>query len=299
MGRRVVAIINPVSGRRNMLPVVRRIGRLLQDGGGEMQLEVTTRAGHATDLASQAALTADAVLAVGGDGTVCEVVNGLIGRNIPIVILRTGTENLLAGELKMPTEPEQVARTLLRGRPFPCDVGMVNGQCFLAVVGVGFDAECVARMSQLRKGHITRWDYFWPIWRTFWAHRFPVIRIEADNEVVFDGPGLAIIGGIGQYSAGMRILRHARCDDGLLDLCVLPCRSKPALLGHAGRVFLGRHLDKARVLYRQCREICVSSDEKVPIEVDGEPGGFLPAVATVLPSGTTFLQDDESKVATN
>ena len=270
MTRRVVAILNPVSGRQNMLPAVRQVGRVLERNDGHLEVAVTDSAGHATELARQVPPDIDTVLVVGGDGTVSEVVNGLIGRDTPVVVWATGTENLLARELGMPTTPKDVARLLLEGEPFGCDVGVFNDRRFLAMAGIGFDAECVMRMSGTRRGHITHWDYFWPIWRTFWAHRFPVLRVEADGVCIFEDRGLMLAGVIRRYSAGLRILAHARYDDGLLDVCVIPCASRTTLLGHACRAFLRRHVGRGGVVYCHCRRIRISSPEKVPIELDGE-----------------------------
>lgn len=291
MSKRVLAIVNPISGRRNMAPVVRTIGRLLEKAGSTLHAEATTRAGEASELAAAAADRFDAVLVVGGDGTVCEVVNGLIERPLPIVILRTGTENLLAHELNMPVDPAEVARTLLTGESFPCDVGEANGRRFLAVCGVGFDAEVVARLTRIRRGHITHADYFWPIWRTFWGHRFPHLEVEADGEAVFSGQGMAFVGIISRYSLGMRLLGSARYDDGLLDLCVLPCKGRWELIDHAARVVRGVHRDRTGVVYRQVREVRITSgQEAVPVEIDGDVGGHLPIHCTVAPGAARFLR---------
>ncbi len=289
MNGRVAAIVNPISGRRNMLPVVREVGRILQRNGTSLDIHVTQGAGEATGCAAGLAPGTQAVLVVGGDGTVCEVINGLMARPLPFVILRTGTENLLARELRMPTEPHDVAHTLLRGRPRPLDVGVVNGRHFLAVTGVGFDAECVHRLTRVRRGHITHGDYFWPVWRTFWAHRFPFLRVEADGDTVFEGPGLALVGVIGQYSIGLRMLAHARPDDGLLDLCVMPCATRAQLLGHAFRALRRRHVEHPGVIYRQGRHIRITSTESVLVEIDGDQGGRLPIECTILPSAARYL----------
>ena len=290
MPQRIVAILNPISGRRNMIPVVREVGRLVERGRGRLEITETAGTGHATELASQVVPDVDAVLVVGGDGTVCEVANGLAGKDVPILILRTGTENLLARELMMPTAPTPVAQTLLYGEPFPYDVGVINDRRFLIVAGVGFDAECVLRMSRVRTGHITHWDYFWPIWRTFWAHRFPTLRVEVDGACVFEDRGLVLVGVIGRYSAGLRVLAHARYDDGLLDVCILPCTSRTKLATHACRVFCQRHGGRGGTIYRQCRRIRISSEDIVPTEVDGEVGSLLPADCTILPGAARFLR---------
>jgi diacylglycerol kinase family enzyme len=280
--RRFAAIVNPISGRRNMLPRVRTIARAVERLGGRLDVLVTQGPRHATEL--------EAVLVVGGDGTVGEVVNGLAGSRVPMLILGTGTENLLAREMNMPTDPEQVTDTLLRGEQFAADVGVINGHRFLAVAGIGFDAECVVRMNRLRRGHITHGDYFWPIWRTFWEYRYPVLRVDVDGERIFEGRGFVLIGNIARYSAGLRMLMKARNDDGLLDVGVFPCASRREMFGHACRAYLRRHVGRGGTLYRQCRTTRISSDEAVPIEVDGELRGYLPAECSVQPGAVRFLR---------
>ncbi|MFQ5590650.1 MAG: diacylglycerol/lipid kinase family protein [Phycisphaerae bacterium] len=305
MGRRVVAILNPVSGRRDMLPVVRQVGRALESRGARFETLVSNGAGHASRLAAQLNNDVDVVLAVGGDGTVREVVDGVAGRSSgsgvgqsrasdepltpPIVILGTGTENLIATELGMPLTPELVVEAVLSDKSIFCDVGVVNGRSFLAVTGVGFDAECVARLALVRRGHITHGDYFGPIWQTFWKHRFPRIRVVVDDCCVFDDRGFAMVGVIGRYAAGLRILSDARYDDGLLDVCAFRCSSRIGLLRHAWRILWRRHTACRDVVYRQGRLVSITSPERVQVEVDGDPGGYLPAQCSVIPRAVRFL----------
>ncbi len=273
-----------------MLPLVHTIARAMEHRGRRFDVHVTNGPRHATQLAAGLTDDVEAVLAVGGDGTVGEVVNGLSESGVPMLILRTGTENLLARELGMPTDPEKITETLLRGERFASDVGIINGKRFLAMAGIGFDAECVARMNLSRHGHITHYDYFWPIWRTYWAYRYPLLTVEADGVEIFKGRGFALIGNIARYSAGLRILSKARNDDGLLDLGIFPCDSRLRMLGHALRAFLRCHIGLGGMIYRQCRNVLIRSDEGVPIELDGELGGYLPAECTVLPGAVNFLR---------
>jgi len=290
MRRHVVVILNPVSGRGDMSAAVQAVRRRLERAGCACDIAVTDAAGHATVMTANLAADVEAVLVAGGDGTVCEVANGLVGRNIPIAILRTGTENLVAREFRMPTRAHRVADTLLHGEPVACDVGVANDRRFLAVAGVGFDAECVMRLSQNRQGHITHLDYFWPIWRTFWSHRFPELTVEVDGAVVFQGPGLAMIGNIARYSAGLRILARARRDDGLLDVCVFRCSSRRTLLRHAAYAFVRCHIGRAGVMYTQGRSVRVTAQIEVLIEIDGDLGGCLPLSCSVLPRAAAFLR---------
>jgi diacylglycerol kinase family enzyme len=170
-----------------------------------------------------------------------------------------------------------------------CDVGTVNGRRFLMVAGVGFDAEVVHRVARGRRGHISHWTYFWPVWRTFWTHQFPQLAIRADGEDVFDGPAMVFIGVTSRYSVGLRICRRARWDDGMLDLCIYPCRSRSRLLLHALQTVRGCHDRWKGTVYRKCRRIHIDGEPTVPMEIDGDPTEHLPAEYRVLPSAAVFL----------
>lgn len=287
---RFVAIVNPASGRGSALPRVLGVQRALHRRGAELEIIPTARPGHATEIAARLDASVRAVLIAGGDGTVCEVAGGLRDLHVPFVVLPLGTENLLARELGMPVDPEAAACNLLHGQPRAIDACEMNGRRFLAVAGVGFDAECVERFMRIRRGHITHGDYFWPIWRTFWAHKFPILHVDVDGQRTFEGRGFLIMGNISRYSIGWCVLPRAVPDDGLLDVLVYPCRSRWELTAQAARTFLGRHLRGAGgVIYRQGCCVGVSSPTRVPVEIDGEPGGELPALFRIVPAAIHCL----------
>lgn len=288
--RRIVAVVNPVSGRRGVQATLRAIEDRLVANGASLEVRVTSRPGEATDLAARAADRADALLVVGGDGTLCEAVNGLIHRLVPVAVLGVGTENLMAKELRMPRSPDALADLLLHGETVPHDVGVVNDRRFLAVVGVGFDAECVERLTRVRRGHITHVDYAWPIFRAFFAHQFPRMCVDCDGERVFDGRGLVLIGVIPRYSIGLRLLARAKPDDGLLDVLVLPCATRTGLILHALRAALQMHVDHPSTVYRQAGRVIVTSPESVAVEIDGDMGGRLPIECHVLTRAATFIR---------
>lgn len=294
--RRIVAIVNPISGRGSALARVRSVAECLERVGASLAVWTTEHRGHGTELAQRAAQEAEAVLTVGGDGTVCEVVNGLARSPVPLTILGMGTENLVAREFHMPTDAPTVARWLTQGVSRACDVGLVQDRCFLAVVGVGFDAECVWRLTRVRRGHITHADYVWPIFRAFFGHRFPRLAIDADGDRVFEGKGLAFVGLIPRYSIGLRICARAKPDDGLLDLCVLPCSTRRELLVHAYRVVRGRHLDHHATIYRQVRHLRIASADRTFVQIDGDCADGPPMECTIRPGGIRLLAapDDSS-----
>jgi len=260
-----------------------KLYRRLTDEGFHAHLHWTSGPNDAAETARRLADQFDLIIASGGDGTISEVVQGLAGKNKPIAILPTGTENLLAKELKIRSSVDALIAALKMGKEHNFDVAKVNGRHFLLISGVGFDAEVLHHLIRLRSSNITHLTYFWPIWRTFWEHRFPPVSVWVDDEQVFDNQrGLVFVSNINRYSIGLRICMHARFDDGLLDVCVYPCDHQWPLLRHAWNTTFKKHLNDTSVIYRQGRHIRVESPQHVPFHTDGDPAGYLPAEYSVM-----------------
>ena len=276
-------IVNPRSGhggRRHALGEL----RLAMYEAGVNVVEYTTRSAEdATRRAREIAPDARAVVVWGGDGTVNDVVNGMISSPTPILPCPAGTENLLAKELRIPSDPRRIVETLLTSPTRECDVGLINGRNFMLIIGVGFDGEVVRRLSAVRTGHISYLSYFWPIWRTFWEHDFPKMRIVADGEEIFNDFGMAFIGNISRYAVGLRICKDAVFDDGLLDLVVFSCRRQTALVLHAAWTLLRRHPLKGDVIYKQFRNLQIECDRTVLSQVDGDVGPDTPLDISLAP----------------
>ena len=282
-------IINPHSGYGGKRLLLADLRHELRAAGYDV-VEYTTKApDDATDRARQIAQQAAAIIVWGGDGTVNEVANGLAGTDVPIIACPAGTENLLAKELRVPADARGVVDVLQHGQLVSCDVGKVNGHNFLLIIGIGFDGEVVRRLTAIRTGHISHLSYFWPIWRTFWEHDFPRMRIEADGEVIFDDFGLAFVGNISRYAVGLRICRDAQFDDGMLDMVVFRCREQSALVLHAAWTLLRQHPLKGDVVYKRFRHAVITTDKPVPSQVDGDVGPSTPLDISVQPSRLKLL----------
>jgi len=276
-------IVNPRSGYGSQKLLLADMNLAIRQAGYDIVQYITKAPLDATAYARKIQGQASAVVVWGGDGTVNEVANGLGGSDIPIIPCQAGTENLLAKELKIPRNPYEVAQLLTTGKIVQCDIGSINGKSFLLIIGIGFDGEVVRRLSQIRKGHISHLSYFWPIWRTFWEHDFPKMRIVADGQEIFNDYGLAFVGNISRYAVGLRICRDALYDDGMLDLVVFSCREQATFLLHAGWTLLRRHPLKGNVIYKRIKNVRFETDRPVPSQVDGDPGPWAPLDISVLP----------------
>ncbi len=294
----IAYIVNPKSGASSSKLVGRQFERYLTKKGFKLKVSLTASLEDACELATDSAVDYDCamVIVVGGDGTVREVAHGLEGSDKPLLIVPCGTENLLANELGFDERLITVIKTFEGGDIRPLDLGSANGKCFTCIAGFGFDGQVVKRVSEQRKGHIDYFDYFWPLWRTFWNYRFEPIKVEIDGEEVFEDRGLAFVGNISRYALGVQILHHADFSDGLLDVCIYKCASKVHLLKHSLMTILKQHAYSADVIYRKGKNITVSSQAPGMLtEIDGDPGPALPMQINVIPQAVNCLVPKATK----
>ncbi len=293
-------IINPKSGASSSKLVVRQFMAWLVKQGFVVKTSDTTSLDHARRLASEAAADANCscIVAAGGDGTIREVAQGLQGSGKPLLMIPGGTENLLASELGLDDDLPLLMRTFEKGFVRDLDLGLVNDRVFTSIAGVGFDGDIVKLVSANRNGHIQHFDYFWPIWRTFFSARFPVMQVEVDGQRIFEGPCMTFVGNISRYAVGLQILGKANYGDGLLDICVYRCDSKPHLAKHSLMTVLKRHAKGNDVVYRQGRHVQVRSTEKdVATEIDGDPGPRLPLDISIMPHAVRVIVPEGAKPA--
>ena len=296
----IAYIVNPKAGASSSKLTGRRFERYLVRNRFEVRSSLTTSLKHACELATDAAVDYDCamVVVVGGDGTVREVAHGLEGSDKCLLIVPQGTENLLANELGFDEKLKTIIRTFEAGYTRPLDLGSANGKCFTSIAGFGFDGEVVKRVSEQRVGHINHFDYFWPIWRTFWEYKFYAMRVQVDGEEIFDGPGLVFVGNISRYAVGLQVLHYADFGDGLLDVCVYKCASQLHLAKHSMMTILKHHADTRDVVYRQGKNIHISSETgRIRTEIDGDPGPALPVQINVIPQAVNCMMPEGAKPA--
>lgn len=287
--RDVVVIVNPVAGSGKATSFIDEFCTRLRNEGHRCTRVTTAGPEDLHRLVAEHANGETVIAVAGGDGSIRGALNGLRGRPNPLLLLPLGTENILAKQLRIAPNIGSVWRTFVDGHLSHFDLATVNGQPFIIVVGAGFDAEVVATLSRVRRGNITHFNYIWPIWRTLWRYPFPAIRVMADGEEVCNEPALVFVGNIPRYAAGMRILREARWDDGLLDVCIYRCRHRVRLFGYALWTWLRRHVEHRLVSYHQAKRVRLESESPLPIQSDGDPAGKLPADIEIVPSAVNLL----------
>lgn len=289
MYNRVSFVINPISGSSHSTRIIDQAMRKLSENGILTQALHSRHTGHAEELARTATMHTDLIFAVGGDGTVREVIAGSADSGVPVAVIPTGTENIFAKYYRFQASEASILACVHRGVQHRMDLTYMNGRPFCIVAGAGFDAEVVHRLNQRRCGHITHLDYTGPIIQTFMRHSFPRITVCADGATIFDGRGLVFVGNLPRYCLSLSILKRALDHDGLLDVCIYPCHTRSRLLLHALHTLTGRHDRKCGVIYRQVKHVVLQSESPVPLEIDGDCSGYLPAEFTIRKGAVSLV----------
>lgn len=294
----IAILANPKSGATSTKQLRRSFQKYLCSQGYDVRNLTTQSLGHASELAKACHddTQCQMVIVAGGDGTVRETVQGMVGSQKPLMIIPSGTENLLASELGFGDRLSTFIQTFEESYIRPLDLCQINGKCFTCVSGFGFDGDVMNCVSQLRNGHIDYFDYASPLWQTFWNHKFQPIQVELDGETIYSDKGLVIVGNASRYALGLSVLRHADVSDGLLDVCILKCAYKPHLVKHYLTILFKRHTKASDVIYRQGKHVKVTSpSKKIKTQVDGDPGPPLPADIRVIPSAIQVMVPKEFK----
>jgi len=259
----------------------------------------TRKPGDATELARAAvAARCKAVLVAGGDGTVHEAVNGLVGSDTAMGVLPIGTGNVWAKEIGLPTltltQPDRLlaaARMLVDGEVRWVDVGQAGDRYFLICAGVGIDSTVAAQMEPRTRaskqlGALAYLSAGVGIAREFGGVRSTVV---IDGRTIRTKIVLVVVSNIQLYGGLVKMTPEARLDDGLLDVRVFKGMGPAWVFRHVAGVFTHRHLRDPMVSHYQGRQVTIYTAEPFPIQLDGEPVGMTPISLNVVPRALRVL----------
>jgi diacylglycerol kinase (ATP) len=261
-----------------------------------VEVVMSRGAGHATELARKAAGEGiELIVAAGGDGTVNEVANGLAGSDSILGILPLGSVNVLVHELGIPKRLDRAWKVLAEGQVRQIDLGKVicgppgarTTRYFTQLAGAGLDARAVQRVTRAQKKIWGPLSYIFAGLKVA-AENNPPVRLEMDGRDPIEGA--CVIFGNGRFYGGpFAVLKHARIDDGWLDVCVFQRRSYWSLLNYLQGVLRRTHTSFKDVSYAKLQKARLTSSGEVTVQVDGEMLGFLPADVELIPRGLKVM----------
>ncbi len=290
-------IVNPVASGGKVGKRWPDLRDVLAAAGLRFSAELTQRPGHATEIARSALNEGFRyIITVGGDGTVNEVVNGLVVDNqvhpdVVLSIIPGGTGSDFVRVFDVPRDAAQACQATLRAGCRAVDIGEIRcirddkpiRHYFVNTAGLGFDSETCARVNRMSKRISGTIPYLTALVLTLISYRNKDVEVTVDGQSVRGRFNSVIICNGQYFGGGMWVGPQARADDGIFDIVLLKDLNKVEFLLNVPRVYRGTHLTHPKVETYQATEVRVEAKQRMFIQAEGELIGEAPAAFRILP----------------
>jgi YegS/Rv2252/BmrU family lipid kinase len=286
----VLLITNPAARRGTLLE--QRARDAFRAAGVDVEVIVTTHAGHAAVVATERAPDVAAVFTLGGDGTAMEVIGALAHTGTPVGVLPGGTGNLVARALRTPRRIERAVPALLAGDLASVDLGFIPecGRRFAFSSGVGVDARMIDETHPATKRRFGIGAYVHTGVRLGLSHHPFHVRVEVDGDAVERDATSVMVANFGTVLDRLFTLGPGiRQDDGLLDLCLFSPANTANAIRVAWRLFRRDFRTDVSALYKNGREFRIECDPPQLYQADGELLGTTPYTIRVEPLAARLL----------
>jgi diacylglycerol kinase (ATP) len=267
---------------------LRQVLDSLSSYGIKVEAVATTQPNEASVLAQNAVSSrSDLIIACGGDGTINEVVCGMAGSQVPLLVIPAGTANVLAKEIGLSRDWMKSVELVRTGVVRRISLGRVNQRRFILMAGIGVDAGIIAALNYGLKRKLGE--------ASFWIAGFgQLLRYHfAPFDLVINGKGysatFAIISKAKNYGGPFQITSQADLFSDQFDICLFQSRSRWRYLSYLWHVAVGKHLSLPDVQYLKAKTVEALGDSNIQFQVDGELAGTLPQKFSVEPNALSLM----------
>ncbi|HXZ56152.1 MAG TPA: diacylglycerol kinase family protein [Gaiellaceae bacterium] len=253
---------------------------------------ISTRPGELTELAREAAGRADLLVAVGGDGTVNEIANGIAGLDVELAVIPRGTGWDFVRTYGIPRRFDDAVKVALGGQTREVDLGRARYRAwdggereswFANIASAGMSGAVAKRTNESSKALGGKISYLWATLTVFARWRNDEVRVTVDGERRSGRMHDVVVANGRYFGGGMMICPDAEPDDGLLDVLLIGDLSKRDLLLTLPKTYRGRHLPHPKAELLRGKAVEVDAAEPLPVELDGEQPGTTPVTFDVVP----------------
>jgi diacylglycerol kinase (ATP) len=286
--RNAIVIANPTSGHGACYKVLPPLEEEMKKAGWKYSIQIPQSRDDALKITRESSSKGfDAVIAVGGDGTIHDVVEEIDLEKQALGMLPLGSGNDLFRMLKIKDNHESAIRNIIDGDDWKIDVGLVNDKRFLNTAGTGIDSETLV-VRRDTKGFVKR-NYALLFLKTLGRLKPFMMKITADDKIIESEFMWVIVANNNYIGGGMLIAPDAKQDDGLLDLVMIRKTSKFNMARNLPGVFKGLHLKMKETSQMKVRNVVFECDEERELGVDGDVRGKTPVFITVMPRALRMI----------
>lgn len=280
--KKVKIILNPSSGKQLTERKVEYLTKLLLDDGYTVGRFMTAKKNDATKETIKACNEDwDMIIACGGDGTVNEVAKGIAEskRKVPVAILSTGTVNDFANYMKIPNSINEFFEMIKREKIIEVDIGRSNEDYFVNVAAGGILTNVGYQVQPEAKALLGRMAYYFEgLMELVREGLDPIdVSFESEEYTADEKILLFLISNSSSIGGFKKIAPDADVLDGLLDVLIIKDSDVPELANIFFNILRGDHINHPNVIYFKTKDITIKSDRDIPLDIDGEYGGTLPA----------------------
>ena len=290
----IYAVVNPVSSNGKTGHRWPNHEKKIKEAGINLEVKMTHYPGHAIKLTQDALkMGYKTIMAVGGDGTVNEVLNGfyendkIINEDSVLLILSQGTGSDYIRSLNLTKDINDIIDTYNRYKIKKVDIGKITyldfdsikrSRYFINTADVGIGGETVEFVNQSSKIMGGLLTYLYGVIRTLIKYDNKKMKLKIDDKVIKEDILNSVMVSLGKYfGGGMIIAPEAEVDDGIFDITILGNLSKIETVLNLYRAYKGTHIYYKKIDYLKGKKVSIESDQRVLIDIDGECAGILPA----------------------
>ena len=277
-------IVNPKANGKKAAKIAKKVDKYLTGKGVEHSFFYTDAPRHAIKLAEELSKTSDTIVALGGDGTINEVLNGLDTEKVKFGIIPSGSGNDFIAAAGIPQNPIEAVDLILSGEAKPTDYMVCGGVRGLNVIGTGIDVDILKRCkkSKILRGKL---QYVISLVISLIKFRFYKFYICKGEEKIEKEALIACVGNGHRLGGGIRMCPEAKIDDGELDF-VIAGKLKKSKIPHAFvKLMQGKILEQDFTSFERCEHVRLEFDKPVTIQVDGELYDGLDFDLSIVKSG--------------
>ncbi len=286
-------IVNPVAGKGKAKLLIEEIVEIFKHRDEEYSIVLTEYEGHATELARSYSSKEDfRIYSLGGDGTLNEVLNGMVESNSALGVIPAGTGNDFIKSFCREKDLIKLLRATIDGEEEFIDLAAVNQRYYVNIASAGFDAEVVDKTTGFKKLPFIsgKMAYVLGIFSALFGYKYPVAKVLVDGMEIKKHITLLAVGNGKYYGGGMLPLPEADIADGLLDVCIIEKVSKFKVFFMFPKLIKGTHGSIKEVSFYRGSKVHIELEKPLPFNVDGEVLKWSSAQFEILPKKLKIIK---------